>query len=110
MHALWATVHAPQSRKPPHPSFVEPHWTLRSSHDFGMHGGVELVLSVPAATQRFFTGSHSRSDGHGHVFCERSMASTPHAASANKTIAKMRAGCKSVPSSQPRDFARSIWK
>jgi hypothetical protein len=63
------TEHAPQSSAPPQPSFVGPHSTLSSSHDFGVHVGADVAAGVtlPMGTQRFLLASHSRLDGQGQV-------------------------------------------
>lgn len=115
-HVVFAAAHLPQSRNIPQPSFVGPHSILRSSHDFGAHVGGCCVLegaTVPGTTQRFVAASHARSEGQGHVFCEKSTSSTPHAATTiaatERVIVVILPGLTlRVPHS--RDFARSIWK
>jgi hypothetical protein len=101
-------AHPPQSSAFPQPSFVEPQKTLSASHVFGTHVSSDVGCTVPAGTQRFVDVSQSSPEGHGHVFCEKSIASTPHAARATNATTTIRVACNRFP--QPRDLARSIWK
>lgn len=103
-HTLPAIGHVPQSRKPPQPSFVGPHSTCRSSHDFGAH----VACETPGGMHLFVAVSHTRSDGHGHVFCEKSTASTPQATAAKETIAKIRANCMRLLPSAARFRAQHL--